>query len=399
MISSHTEQKMVRTTKKQFVLNEPIHVMTGIEEDTNEEDISSLPFDPKNIRITTDQPTISNIIERIKNNEIDLSPKFQRKSGLWKLREKSRLIESLLARIPLPTFYMDAVNDDQWIVIDGLQRLTTLKEYIIDGEIGDNKKEFRLESLEFFKNCEGKKFCELERMYQRRILETQITVSKIEIADNREIQYTIFRRINTGGLPLSPQEIRHALNQGKITEFLQELAEDERFTQANWNTLNANRMEDRECILRFLVFFYYGVDSYPGNNRSMDAFLNECMHKFNKEDNNIYDKLKKDFFQALELATELFDINAFRKPPEKRINPFNKAIFESLMVALGKLKQKEQSQLLSKKDLLKKEYEILFTKNPDVSDSFTAGTGVVGRVKKRFNAFEQLISNVLKSDD
>ncbi|MDR2441736.1 MAG: DUF262 domain-containing protein [Planctomycetaceae bacterium] len=386
--------------KKQSVLNELIPLpVTGIEEDINEEDISSLPFDPKNIRIVTDQPTISNIIERIKNNEIDLSPKFQRKSGLWKLREKSRLIESLLARIPLPTFYMDAVNEDRWIVIDGLQRLTTLKEYIIDGETSENKNGFRLESLEFLKNCEGKKFCELERRYQRRILETQINVSKIEMADNREVQYTIFRRINTGGLPLSPQEIRHALNQGKITDFLQELAEYKQFAQACWNTLNASRMEDRECILRFLAFFHYGVDSYPGSNSSMDAFLNECMYKLNKEEDKTYNKLRTNFSQALELATELFGRYAFRKPYKKRIYPFNKAIFESLMVALGKLNQEEQLQLQKKKNLLKKEYEILFTKNPDINDSFTSSTGQIGRVKKRFDALEQLISKILKSND
>ena len=82
------------------------------------------PFDPELIRVETRPMTIDLLLQRIKYEELDLAPDFQRKGGIWNNRTKSRLIESILIRIPLPAFYMDATNEDKWVVIDGLQRLT-----------------------------------------------------------------------------------------------------------------------------------------------------------------------------------------------------------------------------------------------------------------------------------
>src|SRR5471030_1152238 len=134
---------------------------TGIEEeDTGSGSESTQPFDSARIRVDTRPMLISLLMERIKREEIDLTPGFQRKVGIWSPKAKSQLIESLLIRIPLPAFYMDGSDESKWLVVDGLQRLTTLKSFVID-------KTLSLSGLEFLRECEAKRFEQLPRSLQR----------------------------------------------------------------------------------------------------------------------------------------------------------------------------------------------------------------------------------------
>src|SRR5262249_44885897 len=142
---------------------------------------------------------------------------------------------------------MDATDDDKWIVVDGLQRLTSLKRFVLD-------KNLRLCGLEFLSQLKGKAYDELPRNFQRRIAETQVTVYLIEKGTPSDVKFNIFKRINTGGLPLSAQEIRHALNQGKVTKLLAQLANSAEFKKATDNSIRDDRMADREFVLRFLAF-------------------------------------------------------------------------------------------------------------------------------------------------
>ena len=203
------------------------------------------PFNPTLINILTKQMSLDTLIKRIREGEIDLSPAFQR-AEVWTPTARSRLIESVLIRIPLPAFYVDATDEEHWLVVDGLQRLSTLKDFV--------NNEMKLRDLEFLTQFQGFRYADLPRNYQRRIEESQVTVNQIEKGTPPEVKFNIFKRINTGGLPLSSQEIRHALNQGPVTAYLKALADSEEFQLATEGGVSDQRMAARECVLRFLAF-------------------------------------------------------------------------------------------------------------------------------------------------
>jgi hypothetical protein len=257
---------------------------TGVEsEEIGTDESITEPFDPTLIRVSSKVSTIDLLVSRLQKGEFNLAPDFQRKGGIWSLGAQGRLVESLLIRIPLPAFYIDASDDDKWVVVDGLQRLTTLKNFIVD-------KTLRLTDLEFLKALTGKKYDELPRNFQRRIDETQVTLYLIEPGTPQEVKFNIFKRINTGGLPLSAQEIRHALNQGQVTRFLKELAESREFLKATTNSIRDDRMGDKEFVLRFLAFSIVPYTEY--RSKDFDSFLNDRMADINRMDASQLQRLR-----------------------------------------------------------------------------------------------------------
>lgn len=193
------------------------------------------PFDPSKIDIDMKTMELSSIIERLEYNEINMNTDFQRKSGLWTDVQKSQLIESLLLRIPIPAFYFDGGIKDNWLIIDGLQRITALKKFVIDGDL-------RLSGLEFFHDLEGMKYTELPRTFIRRIKETNIVAYIVKGGTPANVKYHIFKRINTGGLELKPQEIRHALYQGPATDLCKKFAKFSEFQMATTYSIKDDRM-------------------------------------------------------------------------------------------------------------------------------------------------------------
>ena len=362
---------------------------TGVEiEDVSPLDKITRPFDPTLIRVESHILSIDLIVTRIQEGEIDLVPSFQRKGGIWKEDAQSRLIESMLIRIPLPAFYLDASDENCWVVVDGLQRLTTFKRFIID-------KTLSLIGLEFLTNLNGSTFDNLPRKFQRRIKETQITAYLIQERTPPNVKYNIFKRINTGGLPLSSQEIRHALNQGAATDFLAELVNTKEFLRAIDNGISDERMADRECVLRYLAFSINLPSAYNVND--LDAFLNNNMAQLNNLSKDEISDLGKKFKRTMVAARDIFGNDAFRKRYAKDSSryPINKALFEAWSVNISKLSDKEIEKIVKKQEDLKAAFMKLMY-DADFDRAISQGTGSVNRVKKRFQDIENLILGVLK---
>ena len=351
--------------------------------------IMEKPFNPNKIDITTKPLTIDLLIKRLKANpaEIDLEPAFQRKKDLWDTQKQSQLIESLLIKFPLPAFYFDGTDNNRWLVVDGLQRLSSLSNFMV-------KKSLQLRGLEFLNKLEGKGFDELPRNMQRQIEEAQITAYIINPGTPDEVKFNIFKRINTAGLWLNTQEIRHALNQGIPASFVAELADTQEFKEATSYAIRTERMVDREFVTRFLSFY---LNSYMNYVPDLDTFMNKTMNELKKTTNEARVIIKNDFISAMVLSKNIFGEWAFRKAdqyPEKK-KPINKALFEVWSVLLSKLNNEEKNRLEKKKDILFEKFVDIIQNDPEFYSSITTATGNKGNVAVRFSEIETLIKEVL----
>ncbi len=346
------------------------------------------PYDPTKTNIITRQQSIDALAKRIEYGEIDMDSAFQRQADLWGAERMSWLIESLLIRIPLPAFYFDGSNDDQWLVVDGLQRLATFRRFLV-------RKDLSLTGLEYLEVFNGCRFDQLPRDLRRRIEETQVTLHIIQAGTPAEVKFNIFRRINTLGLKLADQEIRHALNQGPATELLKELAESPEFRRATANSVKSERMMDREMVLRFLAFTMTPYQEYSDR----DKFLTSHMEKINASQKRDIDKLRLAFKKAMEAAYEIFEEEAFRKSryssePE-RTKPINKQLFETWSVVLGQCDADQLNVLRQRRDELICAFDEACDEDYDFFKSISVATADPSAVRKRFETIGNLVWEVL----
>ncbi|MDY5050060.1 MAG: DUF262 domain-containing protein [Candidatus Mucispirillum faecigallinarum] len=336
-------------TEEDFISN-----ASDIENNDESEEIIS-PFDPKLISLETKPLSLEQIIGRIKRGTLDLQPPFQR-AFIWDETKQSRLIESLMLRIPLPMFYFSADIAGSYQVVDGLQRLNTLYNFI------EKKKSFKLKNLEFWKEHENKTFTELEPYLQNRILETTMQVTIINPSTPENVKRNVFKRINTGGYPLSSQEIRHALYEGKSTELLKSLVDNKDFKTVMGNKFKDLRMAGREIILRFLSFYINKPAEYKIVD--MDEWLSKTMQIINKYNDHQIKELENIFIKAVRRAYIIFSDYAFRKSlPNNKKTPINKTLFEVWCFALVSLSDEEFGILTKNKNTLIEKLKILYETN------------------------------------
>lgn len=349
------------------------------------------PYDPLKVDILPQTLSMQAIIDRLDNNEIDLEPDFQRRKDLWTERDQSRLIESILIRIPLPAFYFDGRNDDCWTVVDGLQRISTINNFVVRKPEEEFK--LKLTDLEYLVEFNGKTFEELPRPMQRRIRECQIYCYCIRGGTPDDVTSSIFKRLNTGGLPLSLAEIRNAVYRGNASNLVRKMAESKCFINATRNKIHTDRMEDRDFTARFLAFYVLGYKKYTGD---MNAFLEEGMSyvKTNLNEQQC-EQILKVFEESMYICYSLFEKNSFRKMSKTgKFGPLNKSLFESLSVSVAKLNRTEQNLLMDNQEIVVEEFKKLFATK--FYDSITSATGTIEHVNDRYEMLSDFFSKLIK---
>ena len=377
--------------KDLFSNNESI---IGFDEETfypeNSEPPIIKPFDPKEVDIVAKTMVISNIIEQLRDGEIILNPEYQRKANLWNEKDQSRLIESIIIRIPLPSFYFDTTDDEKLIVVDGLQRLTAIRRFAVLEP--NNKDKLRLKDLEYINEYNGYTFEELPVNIQRRIRQTEIIAYVIRKGTPDNVRNSIFTRINTAGLRLEPAEIRNAVYRGVASTLLKELAESPAFKEATKNRIKCDRMEDRELINRFLAFYILGTEKYNGN---LESYLNQVLSEIKAFDANQINDVKKAFTKSMEVAVQLFGDKAFRRLNSNgKYGKINKPLFECVSVSLAELAEERCSFLVRRKEDFILHYEALFF-NKEFTQIISNATAKLENVKRRFAIFKEILDEVI----
>ena len=360
----------------------------GIEIESEDLDgVVEHPFDPSKIKVRTEPAVVGLLLSRIEHDEIDLAPDFQRLSGIWNAEKQSRLIESLLLRIPIPVFYVAANEADRWAVVDGVQRLSTIHDYVTG--------KFFLTRLEYRTEFDGRRFADLPRPMQRRISETQFVVNVIEPGTPPEVKFNIFRRINTGGMTLNGQEIRHALNPGPVRAYLKELAASDEFARATAGSIRPRRMDDRACVLRFLAFRMTPGEEYSGT--SLDEYLDAAMKAINSMKQERRNVLADDFRRAMRAAADIFGDDAFRKRyvPGAGRRQINMPLFEAWSVQLARCSPEQIDRLVERRDAVRERFTALLNEDQEFEQAISSSTGTPRRIRKRFAAIRDLVQEVV----
>lgn len=359
------------------------------------------PYNPDLIRVDTKQFTIHQISKLIQDGDIDFSPDFQR-HFVWKeIEKKSRLIESIMLRIPLPVFYFAQDEQGKFQIVDGLQRLTVIRDFL------NNK--FKLKHLEYLKDSEDKFFSlkekkePIEQKYVRRIEQATLTINIIDAQTPTSVKLEIFKRINQGGKPLKSQEIRNCMSANKTRGLMQKLSNSTEFKDATDYSINGLRMEDQEIVLRFCAFYYLSIKhvkdfKYSGN---MELFLDETLEILNKEEDKTLIEIETLFINSMKNAFHLFGKYSFRKClhehflPDSRRQFINKSLFTTYSVLLSSLDNKK-IEAKYEAGYLNNKLANEISSNAKYFDSITNGTNDLVRLNYSFETAEKVINQNLK---
>ena len=295
--------------------------------------------------------SIGEWISLYENNEIDIHPDFQR-FFRWSDHQKSTFIESILLGIPIPPIFVSQRDDGVWDVVDGVQRLSTIYEFV--GLLKtDNREEdefpIALQKTTYLPSLEGKKWDDsndkensLTQTQRLLIKRAKIAVNIVEKESDEMVKYELFQRLNTGGAIATPQEVRNCilimLNKD-LYELIRSLANYESFRSCI--ALSDRLYEeqyDMELVLRFILLFDKNEEELKKIGGDVSVFLTEEMRKIalNKELN--YSYIEQSFKTTFDILDQTLGDNSFKKykPEQDRfLGGFLLSAYEVVALGIG----------------------------------------------------------------
>ena len=314
----------------------------GFESETKDDETPQPGYGPDDIFVENKPFSLKQLYDLIEDGDIEISPDFQR-NFIWDDTRQSRLIESILLGLPLPSIYLSQYKDGRLTIVDGLQRIMTIRRFLKD--------KLRLNNLEYLTECNGKIYSQLKEVFSplrlRRFGQTQIMCFVIDYRSPNKLKFDLFRRLNTGGKPLNNQEIRNCLSRPELRKVLKLMVGTPAFRDATGGSVKDSRMEAQEAALRFLCFYHQynkseDVYFYSGN---MEDTLDNAVELFNEfsdlqEILPVYEQVMKDAFT-------LFGNQAFRKvyADQVRRSPVNKLLMLAVCVILAKYSSQYRAKI------------------------------------------------------
>lgn len=317
---------------------------------------------------------VANTVEvlklKIDNNEINLKPEFQR-DFVWDINRASLFIDSLLIGLPIPSIFLGKSKDDEnYIVIDGQQRLKSAY-YYMNGTFVSNDENtiFSLKNLKD-RDWNGLTYGELDEKFKKRIRNAVINTTIIEDINSRpKVVHDLFHRLNTGGMPLTDQEIRNCVYSGEFNKQLIDLNKNKNWRILLGNSAPDKRLRDTELVLRFFALYHSHKDYSP----SMKIFLSS-FQETNKKNTHFLDSNKSIFEKTVDTIVNSIGPNAF-----KTTRAINKSMTDAIMVSIAQI-------LTSGKEPvdIRANYERLINDN-DFIKYTQSGTSTESNVKGRID--------------
>lgn len=336
------------------------------------------PLDEMLIR--NDHRTVRDVLHRIDEGRYVMDPEFQR-DFIWTEDKQSKLIESVVMRIPLPVFYMAEDHEGRMVVVDGLQRLSTFKRF------SDGKLKLRLPDRG---ELDGKRFSDLSPKYQNRVEDCNLIFYIIDSKAPERARLDIFDRVNSGQ-PLTRQQMRNSLYMGRATRFLKNEAGTKVFLNATGTSLNPKTMRDREFVNRFCAFQVLGPDAY--HRGDMDDFLARALRRMNKMTDAVLADISSNFRAGLRNNFLLFKRQAFRKHKvgQERRAVLNASLWDVMVTGLSPYTSAEIKAHAT--ELREAVYRLLQDEKFDTAISY--GPNDPKNVKRRFEMAGKALREVL----
>lgn len=242
--------------------------------------LQQLAEQKRKVDFNTYDMTTKELFSLVAEGTINIAPEYQRQFR-WEDERQSSLIESIFLGIPVPSLFMATNSDNTWEVIDGVQRLSTIINFVADNDSDIRKKIKKteplklrgLKKLSFFNNHT---FNELPATIRLEFNLKPIKVITLSDKSDKLVRFDLFERLNTGGVKLSDQEIRSCVYTGEFVRFIKRLSKDENFRIVTKKPVKAETDGTiEELVLRFFAYLY-DRESFDHNVRD---FLNAFMAK------------------------------------------------------------------------------------------------------------------------
>lgn len=318
------------------------------------------------------------VVRRLTAGRFRLDPEFQR-DFVWEKDKQSRLIESVLMRIPLPVFYVAEDDEGLLIVVDGRQRLTTLQRFLEGSLVLD---------LPDRPELDGKRFQDLEARLQNRVEDCQLHFYIIDRTVPERARLDIFERVN-GGEVLTRQQMRNAIYNGVATKFLKTESESQLFKDVTGGSLNTKKMQDREFVNRFCSFNLLPFDTYKGD---MDDWLARGLIRLAKLPDADREALSQKFKRGLSNNLLVFKRHAFRKHRQtsQSRSILNASLFDVMMFEMCRL---DEVFVAEKADRLREAFYARMD-DPVFTKAITYGPNSPKEVRVRFSIAAEMFWEV-----
>ena len=347
-----------------------------IEGGGDDPDLSWGDYPIDEVLIRNEQCQVQDAVRRIDRGQFIMDPDFQR-DFIWDDAKQSKLIESVMMRIPLPVFYLAEDHQGRKVVVDGLQRLSTFQRFL--------KGNLRLR-LPNRPELNGKRFEDLIPKLQIRLEDFNLILYVIDAKAPDQARLDIFERVNSG-VPLTRQQMRNCLYMGKATRFLRAESRSGLFLDATGGSLRPSTMRDREFVNRFCAFQVLELGKYS----FMDQFLGDCLTKMN-EAPELLQVLSHKLQTALTNNLYLFGEHAFRKhqPDQVNRNVINASLWDVMSTGLSGY---SHSTVVKYAEAVKRGFYQLL-EDEEFIYAITYGTNGVRQVRSRFVMAQEMIEDV-----
>ena len=301
---------------------------------------------------------------------------------VWDRKRASRLIESFLIDLPIPVIYLVMNDENKYEVIDGLQRLTSVFDFL-NGR-------YKLTGLEIKQDLNGCQFSDLSEDLQNKLYDSTLRTFELSQDTSKDLMFLIFERLNTGGVALNEMEIRNCLYRGSLNDLIKELAQFNEFKHCVNQKNIHRRMKDRSLVLRFLAFY---EKTYFKATRGLKAFFNEFCETYRDPSENKLNEFRNQFKKATKAAYTIFGDRGFRLSSTSSVNA---SVFQVLCVSFC---NHDLGALTRSADAIRKAYLDLVSTDEHWSDCVSKATGGYDRISYAFKTWNKRLEQVMENSE